>query len=98
MHDHNNNGRNGGHKGVMWMMILCLLLLGVLFLVLDGGKLSSSGYLWPILIGAFMVAHVWMMFRGHGGHRDADTEEKSDAALEKQLDAKNEHKHGGCCH
>lgn len=64
MHNHNNN-KNGGHKGMMWM-IPCLLLLGFLFL--DGGKLSGGGYLWPILIILFVVAHVWMMFKGHGGH------------------------------
>lgn len=48
------------------MMIPCLLLLGFLFL--GGGNLSSSGYLWPILIGVFVIVHVWMMFKGHGGH------------------------------
>jgi len=79
MHNHNNSNKDGGHKGMMWMMISCLLLLGVLFF--GGSKLSSSGYLWPILIGAFMVSHVWMMFKGHGGHgkhQDDDTENKAD--------------------
>jgi len=80
---------------MMWMMIPCLLLLGILFL--GGGKLSGGGYLWPILIGVFVVAHVWMMFRGHGKHGN-DTEEKIDNASAKQLDAKDEHKHGVCCH
>ena len=92
MHDHN---KDGGGKGMMWMMIPCLLLLGFLFI--GGGSLSSGGYLWPILIGVFVVAHVWMMFRGHGKHGD-DAEEKVDNASAKQLDAKDEHKHGGCCH
>ena len=72
MHNHNNN-KNKGYKGMMWMMIPCLLLLGFLFL--GGGKLSSGGYLWPILIGIFVVAHVWMMFKGHGGHA-SETEDK----------------------
>lgn len=93
MHDHN---KNGGGKGMMWMIIPCLLLLGVLFL--GGGKLSGGGYLWPILIGVFVITHVWMMFRGHGKHGDADAEEKVDDASAKQLGAKDEHKHGGCCH
>ena len=72
MHNHNNN-KNKGYKGMMWMMIPCFLLLGFLFL--GGGKLSSGGYLWPILIGIFVVAHVWMMFKGHGGHA-SETEDK----------------------
>jgi len=64
MHNHNNS--KGGHKGMMWMMIPCLILLGVLFL--GGGKLSSGGYLWLILIGVFIAVHIWMMFKGHDGH------------------------------
>ncbi len=63
MHGHN---KNGGGKGIIWMMIPCILLLGVLFL--GGGKLFGDGYLWLILISIFVVAHVWMMFRGHGKH------------------------------
>ena len=92
MHDHN---KDGGGKGMMWMMIPCLLLVGVLFL--GGGKLSGGGYLWPILIGIFVVAHVWMMLRGHGKHGDTDMEEKNDDASAKS-GATNEHKHGGSCH
>lgn len=90
MHDHGKNGRG---NGMMWMMIPCLLLLGVLFL--GGGKLSGSGYLWPILIGVFVLAHVWMMFKGHG-HGGTDTEEKTDS--NSKSGSTDEHKHGGCCH
>ena len=96
MHNHNSNDGGGGHKGMMWMMIPCLILVGVLFL--GGGKLSGGGYLWPILIGVFVVAHVWMMFRGHGKHGNADPEEKVDDTSAKQPGAKDEHKHGDCCH
>ncbi len=103
MHDHNNDGnKDGGHKGMLWMMIPCLLLLGVLFL--GKGTVSSSGYLWPILIGAFVVVHIWMMFRGHGGnggHIDATTEDTIGNTPAKQSDAKNEdnkNPHSGCCH
>ena len=73
MSDH--NGKK--NSSMMWMIIPCLLLLGFLFF--GGSKLSSSGYLWPILIGAFVAAHIWMMFKGHGGHKehsDANTEDK----------------------
>ncbi len=96
MHDHN---KNGGGNGVMWMMIPCLLLLGVLFL--GGGRLSGGGYLWPILIGVFVVAHVWMMFKGHGGHKDDSAEDKIDGTSAKQpeiKDGNDKHKSGGCCH
>ena len=93
MHNHNSSDSCGGHKGMMWMMIPCLLLLGILFL--GGGKLSGGGYLWPILIGAFVVAHVWMMFRGHG---HTNTEDKTDDAPAKESGVKDEHKHSGGCH
>ncbi len=77
MHEHENNSKNGGHKGILWMMIPCLLLLG--FVLLGGDTLSSNGYLWPILIGIFVVAHVWMMFKGHGGHGgDSGRERRED--------------------
>jgi len=95
MHNHNSND-GGGHKGMMWMMIPCLLLLGFLFI--GGGNLSSGGYLWPILIGVFVLAHVWMMFKGHGGHGNNDTEGKIDGDSTKESDAKDEHKHSGSCH
>ena len=100
MHNHNDDGNKDGHKGMMWMMIPCLLLVGILLLG-GGSKLFSGGYLWPILIGVFVVAHFWMMFRGHGGHGDSDTENKTDdtsAQEPKTKDGENKHKHGGCCH
>lgn len=104
MHAHHN--QNDGYKRMMWMMIPCLLLVGVL--LLGGDSVSSSGYLWPILIGLFVIAHIWFMRKGHGGQRDDDGETESnlsaasavgaDGALKKQPGAKEEHKHGGCCH
>ncbi|MFA6272905.1 MAG: hypothetical protein WC673_00200 [Candidatus Paceibacterota bacterium] len=108
MHDHNSSGnKDGGHKGMMWMMIPCLILLGILFF--GGDKLASSGYLWLIVIGVCVVPHIWMMFKGHGGHKDDEMEGKSDlpvagntaptgVALEKPSGEKDEHKHSGCCH
>lgn len=93
MHNHNGSDGGGGHKGMLWMMIPCLLLLGVL--ILGGGKLSGGGYLWPILIAVFVVAHAWMMFRGYG-HTNA--EDKTDDASTKESDTKDEHKHSGSCH
>ncbi len=92
---HNSNKEDGEHRGMMWMMIPCLLLLGILFL--GGGKLSSSGYLLPILTGAFVVACIWMIFRGHNRHRSDTTEGKIDGNSETK-DEDSTHKHGGCCH
>ena len=82
MHNHSNNDSKGGHKGMMWIMIPCLLLLGFMFL--GGDKLSSDGYLWPILVGVFVVAHACMMFKGHGGQdhgsRDEDKNDQNKRA------------------
>jgi len=95
---HNHDHKNTGYQGMMWMMIICCALLLVV-LLLGGSSLSSGGYFWPVLIGIFVVAHIWMMFKGHGKHNDAHIEEKSDTSLEKESEGKNEHKHsGGCCH
>ncbi|OGI60950.1 hypothetical protein A2814_02590 [Candidatus Nomurabacteria bacterium RIFCSPHIGHO2_01_FULL_38_19] len=99
MHNHNSSdNKNGGHKGMLWMMIPCLLLLGVLFL--DGGKLSGGGYLWPILVGVFVIAHIWMMFRGHRKHGDTNSDEKHEINGEESKDNKNNKNHSGhgCCH
>lgn len=98
MHSHNNS-KDSGHKGMLWMMIPCFLLLGFIFL--GGEKLSSGGYFWPILIGVFFVAHVWMMFKGHGGHGDAGTKDKTNDPSAQQPETKggeNKHKHDSCCH
>ncbi len=84
---------------MMWMMLVCCLV-PVAILLFAGGQLSGSGYLWPILIGGMIIAHLTMMFKGHGGHKDDDTEETSTTALDKP-EGKDEHKedkHGGCCH
>ena len=83
---HNHNGKK--NSSMVWMMSVCVLFLVVLFFA--GGKLFSGGYFGPILIGVFVVAHIWMMFKGHGGHKDDGAENKKDE--------NNKNKHGGCCH
>mgnify|MGYP003393103175 CR=1 FL=1 len=79
MHDHNENN---GHKGMMWMMIPCILL--VVIALFGGSKLASSNYLWLIILGVCVVPHIWMMLKRRGKHEDKDENDKS--------------KHGGCCH
>jgi hypothetical protein len=100
MHDRNGNNKDGGHGGMIWMMIPCLLLFGFLFL--GGDKLSSAGgYLWPILIGIFVVAHVWMMLRGHAGHGGVNVEDKTGSVSAQEPATKDDdskHKHSGGCH
>lgn len=99
MYDQNNSNTGGGYSGMMWMMIPCLLLFGFLFL--GDGKLSSGEYFWPILIGVFVAAHIWMMWKGHGGHGGANTEDKIDDASTRESATKDEeskHKHSGDCH
>ena len=104
----NHNGKKD--SGMKWMMLICCLLpLGLLLFA--GGTLSSGGYLWPILFGVMIVAHLLMMFKRHGEHSDKDSDtgadstshtggqeriiEKTSAVEEPKKDA---HKHGGCCH
>ncbi len=63
MHNHNNHER----KGMMWMIIPCLLLLGILGVhllganIFSGLKLASLGHLLPILMGVCIVGHVLMI-------------------------------------
>ncbi len=111
MHEHNNNGnKESRHKGMWLMMIPCLLLVAVI--LFSGSALSSSRYLWLIIIGACVIPHIWMMFKGHGGHGDTDMEDKTNGASAKQPetnlsattsvtragDENNKHKSDGCCH
>ncbi|MEK9130791.1 MAG: hypothetical protein AAB429_01615 [Patescibacteria group bacterium] len=90
MHVHNNDSEKGsGHRGMVWMMLPCILL--AVIILLAGDKLASSKYLWLVVIGVCVVPHVWMMIKGHGKHRDVDPQDKIE-------DEKPQHKSGGCCH
>lgn len=93
MNNHNNSN-DGGHKGMMWMMIICCLAPFVLLFLL-GSKVSLGENLWPILIGVFLVAHLWMMFRGHGGGRKKEDDGDDLTPSSNKAD---EHKHSGGCH
>jgi len=90
---HNHNGKRD--NSMMWMMMLCCAL-PLVFLLFAGSTVFSGGYLLPIIIGVFVVAHIWMMFRGHGGHGGTDENGKTDDG--KDPETKDGHKKGGCCH
>ena len=92
MLNHNHNGKN--HSSMMWMMLICMLPLVVLFFIRD--KQFSAGYLWPILIGAFVVVHLWIMFKGHGRHDDAN--EAGETNTSEQPETKSKNTHSGGCH
>ena len=94
---HNHNGENS--KSMLWMMLPCLLL--VLFVLFGGAGLVSSKYLWLIILGVCVVPHLFMMFKGRGGHGDNDTEDKNNDTSVNQSETKDEDdksKQGGCCH
>ncbi|MEK7156523.1 MAG: hypothetical protein AAB790_01825 [Patescibacteria group bacterium] len=90
MHNHNGKGDNS----MMWMMVLCCAL-PIAFLLFGGSLLASGGFLPKILFGAFAVACVWMMFKGHGGHGDSHENSKTGASGEPET--KDTNKHKGCC-
>ena len=99
----NKNDNKKGNRSMMWMMVPCLIIL--LIFVFAGGARSSSWFVW-VLMGGFVAAHLWMMFRGHGSpsgdehHAMADMKQ---VLLEKAspADGKDKKKNqggGSCCH
>ncbi len=91
MNDNNNEKHN---SSMIWMMLPCLLILGFVIFAAGGGVRS-----WPfiLIIGGMVVAHLWMMRRGHGSQ---DTEDHSSHAAADPKKAESI-KHGGghsCCH
>lgn len=91
----NHNGKK--NSSMLWMMLVCVIpILALLFL---GGWLSrGNSWIFPVAMGVFVLAHFILMFRGHGGHGDANSEDKSDTATAQEPKAKDKHQHGGCYH
>lgn len=71
MHNHKDKGDNKSSM-MLWMILPCLLLLGVLFI--GGGAGSPLGYFLPLLIVLFLLAHIWMMSKGHTGLSENTTD------------------------
>lgn len=79
------------------MVVPCFLLLGILFF--GGGKLFSSGYLWPIIAGVFVAGHIWTMFKGRG-RRSVDSVDNEDGKtnVSREPETKDKHQYDDCCH
>lgn len=98
-----DNHKMDNHKdsSMTWMMFICCVL-PIFVLLFFWGTLSSllsGGYLVLILVGACVLAHVAMTLRGRGkGRGEHHVQGGSDAGSVQQPTAKDEHKHGGCCH
>ena len=90
MNDHNNDNKDGEHKGMMWMMLVCCL---VPVLILFGGTtfFKSIGYGWVglVLVAGFVIFHIRHMFGSHGSKKSKDSLVKDDN------DSSN---HKSCCH
>lgn len=82
MHDHNNGNKGVGHKGMLWMMLPCLLLFIVI--LFGGDKFVSSNYLWIIILGVCVAPHIWMMYKGHSDHSTHDDHAHNDHKNDKQ--------------
>ena len=90
---------------MMWMMLVCALPLLALFFL--GGQSAKGGsWLFPVAIGVFAAAHIWMFFKsGRGGrHHEEGKGEAKNTDLDKGVTQKqdnhssNKKQHGGCCH
>lgn len=80
-------------------MLPCLLLVLVLLIAITSKVTTSFGLIWPILIGGFVVLHIWMMFKGHGTSDTSNhsTGDKISTVAEKEQ-TRVEHTHNGNSH
>lgn len=77
------NHTNHDSKMMWWMLAGCLLLpLGFLFFGNRAGDLPSK-WIWFSIIGVFMLAHIFMMLRGHS-HDDSGEDKNSTNPSESQ--------------
>ena len=92
--DHNNDK---GMKSMMWMMAICCGLPLVLFLFVGAGGIATGASKWLVIgiVALMIIAHVFMMRRGHKHDDHAQQVEG-----EKKDDGKSKDGHSGhsCCH
>ncbi len=91
---HNHSDGEGGHRGMMWMMLICCLFPIV---VLFGGttffKSIDYGWVGIVLVGGFILFHCRHMFGLRSTRKQG--EELTDNNVKKDDDSKN---HKNCCH
>ena len=77
----------------MWAVIGGAVVLILLFFFSDA---LPAGILLPVILGACVLMHIWMMVRGgHGSHPSHDQEKQP---LDKGKQEKEDKHKGGCCH
>ena len=94
MRDHDTN-KDKGMKSMMWMMAICCGLPLVLFLFVGAGGIAAGASKWLVIsiLGVMVIAHVFMMRRGH---KHKDHEQKVEG---EKTDGKDKDDHSGhsCC-
>ena len=92
--DHNNDK---GMKSMMWIMLICCgaPLLAFLFIGAGGIAVGASKWLIIGIIALMIIAHIFIMRRGHK-HNDGVQQVEG----EKKDDGKGKDGHSGhsCCH
>lgn len=65
---------HSSNKSMWWMMAGCLLLPLAIILFSLRGKAGGLGSNWGflVIVGAFVIMHVLMMFGGHGHDRSEE--------------------------
>ena len=82
---------------------MALGFVALILLIFFAGDKIPSGVLWPILLGACLLSHIWMMRRGHATHtpEDASASNADETKQEAAQSANDEHTkgggHRGCC-
>ncbi len=92
---HGHNDKNDGHKGMMWMMVICCALPLVL-LLLGGSAVFAGGPIRYVIIGALALVCVSMMFKRHSGHDNISGQDTADT--HDQSKTKNTSAEDGRCH
>lgn len=91
--DHENKGM----KSMMWMMAICCGVPLVLFLFIGAGGIATGASKWLVLgiVALMVVAHIFMMRRGHK-HSD-QTQDGNTITTDDKKD-KDGHSGHSCCH
>lgn len=91
--DHDNKGM----KSMMWMMAICCGLPLILFLFVGAGGIAAGASKWLVfgIIALMVVAHIFMMRRGH---KHPDQTQDNNAVKTDEKNDKDGHSGHSCCH